>query len=125
MDSWGQLNPTSPGKKSSNRVYQSVSDSIIVSYFTVFENHRKSLIQHCERSELRLHLDKSFFKMPKMVHFGENLKPKVCNQTVLSDRSLLIGQKIGGKCQNVTFFKVIFKQSGLRVKGQKLSLIDV
>ena len=22
--------------------------------FTVFENHRKSLIQHCERSELRL-----------------------------------------------------------------------
>ena len=35
----------------------------------VFENHRKSLIQHCERSELRLHL-----KMPKMVHFGEFLK---------------------------------------------------
>ena len=25
------------------------------SKFTVFENHRKSLIQHCERSELRLH----------------------------------------------------------------------
>ena len=24
---------------------------------TVFENHRKSLIQHCERSELRLHLE--------------------------------------------------------------------
>ena len=23
---------------------------------TVFENHRKSLIQHCDRSELRLHL---------------------------------------------------------------------
>ena len=23
-------------------------------YYTVFENHRKSLIQHCERSELRL-----------------------------------------------------------------------
>ena len=32
MDSWGQLNPTSPGKKKgSNRVSQSVSDSIIVS----------------------------------------------------------------------------------------------
>ena len=27
------------------------------SYFTVFENHRKSLIQHCERSELRLHFE--------------------------------------------------------------------
>ena len=24
---------------------------------TVFENHRKSLIQHCERSELRLHYE--------------------------------------------------------------------
>ena len=24
---------------------------------TVFENHRKSLIQHCERSELRLHFE--------------------------------------------------------------------
>ena len=26
-------------------------------HFTVFENHRKSLIQHCERSELRLHFE--------------------------------------------------------------------
>ena len=26
-------------------------------YCTVFENHRKSLIQHCERSELRLHFE--------------------------------------------------------------------
>ena len=25
--------------------------------FTVFEDHRKSLIQHCERSELRLHFE--------------------------------------------------------------------
>ena len=25
--------------------------------FTVFENHRKSSIQHCERSELRLHFE--------------------------------------------------------------------
>ena len=24
---------------------------------TMFENHRKSLIQHCERSELRLHFE--------------------------------------------------------------------
>ena len=33
--------------------------SKITSYyvFMVFENHRKSLIQHCERSELRLHLE--------------------------------------------------------------------
>ena len=28
-----------------------------ISFRTVFENHRKSLIQHCERSELRLHFE--------------------------------------------------------------------
>ena len=46
------------------------------SEFTVFENHRKSLIQHCERSELRLHFEwiKVYLKMPKMVHFGGFLK---------------------------------------------------
>ena len=27
-------------------------------------------------------------------------KPEACGQTVLPDRSILIGQKIGGKCQN-------------------------
>ena len=42
---------------------------------TVFEIHRKCLIQHCERSELRLlfWLDKSSSKMPKVVNFGEFL----------------------------------------------------
>ena len=30
---------------------------IISKYITVVENHRKSLIQHCERSELRLHFE--------------------------------------------------------------------
>ena len=40
---------------------------------TVFENHRKCLIQHCQRNELRLHLEwrKVNLKMPKMVHFDE------------------------------------------------------
>ena len=35
--------------------------------FTLFENHRKSLIQHCERSELRLHFEwtKVHFKKAK------------------------------------------------------------
>ena len=28
-----------------------------VRIFTLFKNHRKSLIQHCERSELRLHFE--------------------------------------------------------------------
>ena len=41
---------------------------------TVFEIHRKCLIHHCERSELRLFwLDKNSSKMPKVVNFGEFL----------------------------------------------------
>ena len=38
---------------------------------TVFENHRKSLIQHCERSELRLHFEWTKVKGQKLV---ENAK---------------------------------------------------
>ena len=57
----------------------SVQNSILN---TVFENHRKSLIQHCERSELRLHFEwtKSSLKMPKMVNLA-------CGQTVLPDKN--------------------------------------
>ena len=45
-------------------------------------------------------------------------KPEDFGQTVLPDMSLLIGQKIGGKCQhtktwNATFL-VIFKYCGVR-----------
>ena len=46
----------------------------------MFENHRISLIQHCERRKLRFHFV-----------FG-NLE--ACGQTVLPDRA-----KICGKCQ--------------------------
>ena len=39
-----------------------------LSLYTVFENHRKGLIQHCERSELHLHFEwtKSSLKIPKI-----------------------------------------------------------
>ena len=39
--------------------------------------------------------------MPKMVNFGEFLKLEACGQTVLPDRSLLIGTKLveNGKIQ--------------------------
>ena len=36
---------------------RSIFPPIITQCITVFENHRKSLIQHCERSELRLHFE--------------------------------------------------------------------
>ena len=55
-------------------------------YNTVFENHRKSLIQHCERSELRL---QKFIKKPQngpIWRVFENLKleDKQCYQTCQS-----------------------------------------
>ena len=52
----------------------------MTSFTTVFENHWKSRIQHCERSELRLH-----FEWPKV-------KSAKNSQIVLPDRSHLIGQ---------------------------------
>ena len=54
----------------------------------VFENHRKSLIQHCERSELRL---QKFMKKCQNGPFGESLK------TVLPD--IFYRTKSGDKCQ--------------------------
>ena len=42
----------------------------------VFENHRKSLIQHCERSELRLHFDPFWRVFEKL-----KLAVKQCYQT--------------------------------------------
>ena len=70
--------------------------------YTVFEKSQKSLIQHCERSELRLH-----FEWPKVHQKCQNLailatywKPEACDQTALPDRSVLISGKIGRKCQN-------------------------
>ena len=50
----------------------------------VFENHRKSLIQHCERSELRLHFEwKKFLKNAKNSQFGQKIleNAKIENET--------------------------------------------
>ena len=53
---------------------------------TVFKNHRKkNLIQHCERSELRLHFE--WIKKAKNGQFGEFLNPRYWSQTVLPGRS--------------------------------------
>ena len=60
---------------------------------TVFENRLKSRFQHCERSELRLHFE-LIEKCQKWSIFASFWKPEACGQTVLPDRSLLIGQKL-------------------------------
>ena len=64
--------------------------------YTVFENHRKSLIQHCERSELRLHFERTKVnkKCQKWSILASFLSPEACGQTVLPDRSVLIGQAL-------------------------------
>ena len=41
--------------------------------FTVLENHRKSLIQHCEPSELHLQFESTKVNQ-KLVRFGKFLK---------------------------------------------------
>ena len=56
----------------------------------MFENHRKSLIQHCERSELR----QQSGKCQKMVNLASFWKLEAFGQTVLPDRSILIGKKL-------------------------------
>ena len=57
----------------------------------VFENHRKSLIQHCERSELHLHFE---LKMLKMVNLASFWKTEAFGQTVLPDMSIFNEQKL-------------------------------
>ena len=75
--------------------------------FTLFENHRKSLIQHCERSELRQKLIKNAKNGP----FGEFLKTWSLRSNSVTRQVNFKRTKIGEKCQNsnATFW-VIFKQ---------------
>ena len=63
---------------------------------TVFENHPKSRIQHCERSELRLHFEwtKVHLKCQKWSILASFWKPAACGQIVLLDRAILKGQKL-------------------------------
>ena len=69
--------------------YSSLSwqvNCIQVVFVLLVENQRKSLIHHCEQSELSLL--KVTLKCQKLVDFGEFLK------TVLPDRSVLIRQNL-------------------------------
>ena len=69
---------------------------------TVFENHRKSLIHHCELSELRLHFEwtKVDSKCQNWSILASFWKTEACGQTVLTDRSVLIGQNLGENVKN-------------------------
>ena len=77
----------------------------------MFENHRKSIILHCERSELRLRFEctKVNQKCQNWSILASCLKPEACGQTVLPDRLILIGQKLVEKAK-IQKFCVIFNQ---------------
>ena len=76
-----------------------ISSNISASdHYTVFENHRKSLIQHCEGSELRVHFE--WTKMPKMVQFGEFLKTWSLRSNSVTRQVSFNRTNIGEKCQN-------------------------
>ena len=68
----------------------------ILTFVTVFENLPKSRIQHCERSELRLHFEwtKVNWNCLKQSVLASFWKPTAWCQTMLPDVSLLIGQKL-------------------------------
>ena len=73
----------------------------------------KSLIQHCERSELRLHFE--WTKVNQFATVASFWRPEACGQTVLPDRSILIGQKMmrnakieNFKCNILSNFQTIW-----------------
>ena len=81
------------------------------------ENHRKSRIQYCEQSELRLHFE--WTKVNQKCQnssiwwvFWKTGKTDDCGQKVLPDgrQATLSRTKIGGKCQNIlSNFQTLWK----------------
>ena len=75
----------------------------------MFKKSQTSLTpsQHCELSEN----DRSSLKMPKMINLASFWQSEACNQTVLPDKSDLIGQKWveNAKIENMRHFWGIFK----------------
>ena len=72
---------------------------------TVFEITEKvSFIIASEASYIYISRGQKFNKNATNAHFGEFLKPEACGQTVLPDRSVLIGHKLVENAQ-ITKFK--------------------
>ena len=72
-----------------------------LSHCTLIENHRKSQFQNCERSELRLHFERTkvYLKGQKWSILVSLWKPEISGQIVLPNRPTLIGQKLAGKAK--------------------------
>ena len=73
----------------------------------MFENHRKSLIQHCERSELRLHFEWTKINLKDhMRHLGD-FSTTVFLHCFASYLQSWIQEVVRGKtCTSASFFKL-------------------
>ena len=84
----------------------------------MFENQRKSLIQHC----LHFEWTKVHLKMPKMVHLASYWQPEACGQTVLPG---LIGQKLAEfKCDILSNFQTMWSGKKYTVFLSKSCLLE-
>ena len=77
----------------------------------VFENQGKSLIQHCERSELRYVY---ILSGQNILKNAKNAQLEACGQTVLPERSVFIRQKLVEnakikkiKCDILSYFQTM------------------
>ena len=68
-----------------------------------FKNHKKVSFNNCERSELRLQFEWTKVNL-KNAYLASFWKAEACGQTVLPDKSILIGQKLL-KNANIQKFK--------------------
>ena len=105
-------------------------------HYTVFENHRKSLIQHYERSKLSSYLSgQKLIKNAKMIYFGEFLKTWSLRSSNVTGQVTLIWTKIGEnaliekfKCDILDDFQTLcYIKENLtrRLNGQKLPFVTV
>ena len=92
---------------------------------------KKNRIQHCERSELRLHFKwtKVDSKCQKWSILASFLKPEACGQTVLPDRSILIGQKLAEnakiqnfKCDILSNLNFFYRRKARKIFERNLEL---
>ena len=85
---------------------------------TVFENRPKSRIQHCERSELRLHFEKTkvHWKCQKRSILASFWKPKAWGKTKIKIETFL---KVFSHCDSIII--IILKDDHL-ISEEKMSL---
>ena len=119
-----KVTKTAQESRSTSCLFSSINDLLITfsrggdKAFTkrihdVWKSQKKSYSTlRAKRATITFWVDKSLLKMPKMVNLLRLWNLEVCDQTVLPDRLILIGQKMVENAKNETVW-VIFKQCGM------------